>query len=160
MPTVRRANPDDLPAIAAIVGACPSAPQWSADEFGVMLASPADALLQRPVLVVEDEGAVAGFAVYTLLLAVFPPDAELESLAVAPAFRRRGLAAALLQAAIAAALAAGAESLTLEVRTGNAPALALYDQQGFQAAGIRKGYYASPTENAVVMQLPLAKHDL
>jgi ribosomal-protein-alanine N-acetyltransferase len=150
----------DVPSIVAIVAESPTAPQWSAAEFAVMMMPEPGATLQRRVLVAEDEGAVAGFAVYTLLMPVFPPDAELESLAVGTRYRRRGLAAALLAAVKAAAVAAGAQSLLLEVRSGNAPALALYRVAGFHLAGIRKGYYASPSEDAVLMQLPLPQYGL
>jgi ribosomal-protein-alanine N-acetyltransferase len=157
MAMVREAVAGDLEAVAAIVAASPLAPQWGAAEFDALMKQGLSGPLQRRLLVAEDEGVVAGFAVYTLLAAVFPPDAELESLAVAPGHRRRGLGAALLLAVGEATAAAGAESLVLEVRAGNAAALELYRGVGFHAAGIRRGYYASPTEDAVLMRLPFAE---
>jgi len=71
---------------------------------------------------------------------------------VDPAFQGQGLGSASLFAL----LAAGARrrvplSYNLEVRAGNAAALRLYAAFGFDAAGRRKGYYAAPREDAVVM---------
>jgi ribosomal-protein-alanine N-acetyltransferase len=148
-----------LESIVAISQASPSAPQWTAVEWAALLAGGGEpAPLLRRVLVAESgDGSVAGVAVFTLLLAVFPPDAELESLAVDPRQRRRGFGAALLQEVAAESVAAGAEVLSLEVRGGNGGAIALYRRLGFKPVGIRKGYYASPTEDAVLMQLPLPK---
>ena len=41
--------------------------------------------------------------------------------------------------------------LTLEVRAGNAPAIALYEKHGFYEVGRRKGYYDDPKEDAILM---------
>ena len=41
--------------------------------------------------------------------------------------------------------------LTLEVRAGNLPALALYEKHGYRRTGLRKGYYTEPREDAVLM---------
>jgi ribosomal-protein-alanine N-acetyltransferase len=133
------------------------APQWSEAEFSRLL-EPNDAPLQRSFLVITLDGMVAGFAVYTQLQSVFPPEVELESLAVAVAYRRRGLAGALLRAVTAAVTALGAEYLVLEVRASNAAALALYRAVGFQGTGIRRAYYTAPAEDAVLMQLVFRNH--
>lgn len=50
---------------------------------------------------------------------------------------------------------ASAESVLLEVRASNQPALALYASMGFQRVGLRKRYYSNPEEDAVLMTLPL-----
>jgi ribosomal-protein-alanine N-acetyltransferase len=62
-------------------------------------------------------------------------------LAVHPASRRRGLGRQLLDALLAGARARGALHATLEVASGNQPALALYGACNFQTAGTRRGYY-------------------
>ena len=41
--------------------------------------------------------------------------------------------------------------LTLEVREGNAPAIALYEKLGFREVGRRKNYYPERKEDAVLM---------
>ncbi len=73
------------------------------------------------------------------------------NVAVLPAFRRRGIADALLDAAEALAREMGLRFLTLEVRAGNAPAVALYEKHGYRRVGTRPGYYVSPKEDALLM---------
>lgn len=75
---------------------------------------------------------------------------HINTLAVAPADRRRGLATALLRHVMADAAAAGATKATLEVRASNTAAIALYERLGFRIAATRPGYYAKPTENALI----------
>ena len=68
-------------------------------------------------------------------------DAELQRIAVDPAYRRRGLASELLEAVEARAAADGATRLLLEVREDNTPAAAFYESRGFEEVGRRRGYY-------------------
>jgi len=72
-------------------------------------------------------------------------------LAVDPAFRRHGLARALLRHAIEAARARGCRRATLEVRPTNAPALALYGGFAFEIVGRRPGYYTDTNEDALLL---------
>jgi ribosomal protein S18 acetylase RimI-like enzyme len=100
---------------------------------------------------------VAGFIVASLL----PPQAELEIIAVAPRFQRRGLArrlftalAAELRSTLAAKLSTGQPAeLLLELRASNLPALAFYGSLGFMEAGRRPCYYHDPIEDALLMRL-------
>ena len=71
--------------------------------------------------------------------------------AVRPAFRRRGLADALLNALHGLGRERGLSFLTLEVRAGNAPAIALYEKNGYTRVGRRPGYYDHPKEDAILM---------
>ena len=73
-------------------------------------------------------------------------EAEILTLAVAPAARGAGLGRALMLAAAACAAALGAKTLYLEVGSDNPAALALYNGLGFQRAGTRKGYYDSHSQ--------------
>lgn len=73
------------------------------------------------------------------------------NVAVLPAFRRRGLADALLHALDELAQERGLRFLTLEVRAGNQPARCLYEKHGYLPAGFRPGYYSAPKEDAVLM---------
>jgi ribosomal-protein-alanine N-acetyltransferase len=77
-------------------------------------------------------------------------EGEILSIAITPAERRQGLARALLEAAIARLRASGARTVWLEVRASNQAAQALYVANGFVAAGVRRGYYRRPTEDALV----------
>ena len=76
---------------------------------------------------------------------------HIQSLAVDPAFRRKGVANALLRHVLSDARASGATSATLEVRAENTPARALYDKFGFQTEAVRKGYYKNPTGDALIL---------
>ena len=80
-------------------------------------------------------------------------EAEILTLAVAPAARGRGLGRRLMQAAIARARELVAETMFLEVGTENPAALALYARLGFAKVGMRKAYYGSG--DALVLRLPL-----
>jgi ribosomal-protein-alanine N-acetyltransferase len=80
-------------------------------------------------------------------------EAEILTLAVAPAARGQGLGRRLLQAAVARARELGAKTMFLEVGTENPAALALYAGLGFTKVGTRKGYYGG--SDALVLRLPL-----
>lgn len=82
-------------------------------------------------------------------------EVHLIDLAVAPEARRAGLGRALLEAAIREARTGAARLLLLEVRAGNAPALALYRSAGFFEHGVRRAYYSDNGEDAVEMRLTL-----
>ena len=75
----------------------------------------------------------------------------IDKVAVHPDCRRHGIAQALVQYLIEDALKHHAEFMTLEVREGNAPAIALYSKLGFRPVGVRKNYYLDPEEDAVLM---------
>lgn len=79
-----------------------------------------------------------------ILVRTVVDEAEILTLAVRPSARRRGLGARLVRAAADHAAASGATRMFLEVAEDNAPARALYDAQGFEAAGRRRGYYPRP----------------
>jgi ribosomal protein S18 acetylase RimI-like enzyme len=69
-------------------------------------------------------------------------DFELLNMAVATEARGCGLGRALVSALIELAQeGADGACIFLEVRTDNAPALALYRSAGFEASRVRKGYY-------------------
>ena len=86
-------------------------------------------------------------------------DVHVTNVAVAPEYRRRGLARRLLGRAVEYARAAGAFCMTLEVRETNAPAIALYRSFGFVPVGLRPRYYHDPEENALLMTLLLSEED-
>jgi len=86
------------------------------------------------------DDAPAGFA----MVRSVADEAEVLLLAVDPAYRRRGVATALLRGVIADAGVAGVTDLHLEVRAGN-DAVALYVAQGFAKVGERRGYYRGKT---------------
>jgi ribosomal-protein-alanine N-acetyltransferase len=92
-------------------------------------------------------GPILGFAI------VWTVHDELHVLnvAVAPEARRRGVARAMIDDLLVRAQALGADEITLEVRTSNFAAQALYRGYGFRLAGLRRGYYRDTGEDALVM---------
>ncbi len=93
-----------------------------------------------------EDGTVLGYGEVRAIL----DEGTLEKIAVAPAFRRQGVAEAILGAYLRFG-AAHLAFLTLEVRAGNAPAVALYEKMGFQTVGRRKNYYRELHEDALLM---------
>jgi ribosomal-protein-alanine N-acetyltransferase len=78
-------------------------------------------------------------------------DAHVTTIAVDPAFQRRGVAMRLMLHMVRQALQRGARHLTLEVRMSNVGAQDLYHRFGFHGAGVRKNYYVETNEDALVM---------
>ncbi len=76
---------------------------------------------------------------------------HVNTVAVTPSWRRRGLATALMQHVLADAARDGAEQATLEVRRSNEPALELYRRLGFAVEAVRPRYYTSPEEDALIL---------
>lgn len=70
-------------------------------------------------------------------------DFHVTAVAVAPDWRRRGLALQLLRALLSEARHRGCLRATLEVDSGNPAAVALYGRLGFETEGRRRAYYRS-----------------
>ena len=103
-------------------------------------------------LTAEADGAVVGYVGMLYVL----DEGYISNVAVRPDHRRRGVAEALLAALEARGRALMLSFLTLEVREGNAAAIALYEKRGYRIAGRRKNYYEKPTEDALIMTLTLS----
>lgn len=110
-------------------------PGWSADEFRGLLATPGTRLTTA-------EGAF-------LLGRAIAGEAEILTLATAPAARRRGLGRAVLRDFVDLAQREGCDRLFLEVAVDNGPALALYAGNGFVEVGRRRAYAARRGQTAV-----------
>ena len=82
------------------------------------------------------------------------------NVAVRPAYRRRGIADALLHELERLGRERGLSFLTLEVRAGNAPAIALYEKNGYARVGRRPGYYDHPKEDAILMTYNIEQEKL
>jgi [ribosomal protein S18]-alanine N-acetyltransferase len=146
---VRRMTQADLEQVRAMAESLPEAPQWPRSAY--LAALDPQAAPFRMALVAENSetGVVMGFAVANLVA----PEAELESIAVASSFQRRGVAGYLLAALASELRLAGATEIFLEVRASNFPALALYRSRGFAETGRRRRYYHDPVEDALLLRL-------
>ena len=140
---VRPATEADAEAVAALESAIFGDAAWSHESVLHELTQS----LRQAYVAVDDAGAVCG---YVVVLGVGDV-ADLQRIAVADAHRRRGVAAALLDACDLHAHA----RVLLEVRADNEPALAFYRRHAFAEISRRRGYYADG-EDAVVMQRPVA----
>ena len=95
---------------------------------------------------------VQGYCLYQVIF----EQAEILRIGTHPDYHRQGTAAKLFTALHATLAAYQVESLLLEVRADNLPAIALYQQQGFIVIHRRSGYYQQalkPSIDALIMQL-------
>jgi ribosomal-protein-alanine acetyltransferase len=139
---VRPFQPGDSEAVSEICRHSPQAAQWPKESYDQAHSS------GQIVLIAEINGRICGF----LLARVIADEAEILNMAVDTAYRRKRTGSALLSAAISAAQAQNAKNIYLEVRESNSAAISFYRRHGFEKSNERRGYYRSPTENAVVMK--------
>lgn len=99
----------------------------------------------RAYLVAEEDDRVVGYGG----LLMVDDEAHVTTLAVVPGHRRRRLASRLLHRLAWVAVEAGMRHFTLEVRTDNVAARALYQRFGFVPVGVRKKYYQD--DDALIM---------
>ncbi len=140
---LRRAEPKDAQAIAALEAACFTHP-WTGGQVDEELAGGEGRLA---VLLESPRRGVVAWASFRQLL----DEVHVMTVAVAPDVRRRGLGRRLLLFALARAARRGARRALLEVRAGNREARSLYAALGFRSCGLRRDYYREPVEDAVVL---------
>ena len=80
-------------------------------------------------------------------------ESYVDNIAVFPEFRGRGVGRTLMAALIEKARENGGVFITLEVRTSNLPAIAMYRSLGFTEAGVRRNFYTEPREDALIFTL-------
>lgn len=117
--------------------------QWSAAMFWNELAN------GHHYLVVTEGEALLGYAGLT---AVAGEEAWVQNIAVRRSAQRRGVGRLLLRALLAEAARLRVRGTLLEVAADNAPAQKLYAAHGFEAIGVRRGYYQPSNTDALVMR--------
>ena len=139
---IRSMLASDASSARALLEESPEASMWSKESLE-------ESASQWVAWVAELDGQVVGF------LAGRPVADEFEilNLAVGKNFRRSGIATRLIHSAIETARAAGATQIFLEVRSSNAPGIALYTRLAFRICGRRKNYYRDPLEDALLLIL-------
>jgi [ribosomal protein S18]-alanine N-acetyltransferase len=143
--TIRPMTPGDIDAVIATAAALPGAPHWPRSSYEAIFAN---ASPQRIALVAHaPTPRIAGF----LIAAILPPQAELESIAVAAEFQRQGVASQLFGSLQASLPSHNCSEILLEVRQSNHTALALYRALGFSQTARRPAYYSNPTDDAILM---------
>jgi [ribosomal protein S18]-alanine N-acetyltransferase len=115
---------------------------WSRSMFAGELAKPASLCLGA-----FERDELAGYMIVSRYVDAW----HVMNIAVAPEFRRHGIATALLERLFELTEDNSLRGYTLEVRVSNEGAIKLYERLGFQARGVRRGYYTDNREDALVM---------
>lgn len=146
---VRDFSPADAAAILEIQLATPEIAQWQPADYGNLSGRPGGMVL------VAESGQHAAILGFLAALAT-GAEAEIQNLAVRLDYRRHGVARALLAEAHRRLAAQSVGSVFLEVRLSNLAARTLYQAFGYSECGVRRGYYVSDGEDALVLRLPIS----
>jgi ribosomal-protein-alanine N-acetyltransferase len=117
---------------------------WTRDMYLAELQNPD---VSRLLVAKDSDGRVVGFCGFWCVL----DELHINNLAVLPEYRRQGIASMILNRVFDDGRQAGAGRATLEVRRSNEIAQRLYARFGFTVAGVRRGYYRQPEEDALVL---------
>ena len=131
-----------VPQIEAIERACFSVP-WTAGQIRSQLKDDTHEFLAA----LDGMGKVLGYVGMMTVL----DEGYIANVAVDPAYRRQGIGDRLIERLTEIAAERGLSFMTLEVRAGNRPAIALYEKHGFVPVGLRRNYYTQPREDALLM---------
>lgn len=139
---LRRLEPRDLDAVEEIEQESYPTP-WSRSMFGAELRKPRSLAIGA----YTEEGELVGYAFVSRYVDAW----HVMNIAVATGFRRRGIATMLLERLFEVTATDPQRGYTLEVRVSNSEAIRLYERLGFEARGIRRGYYTDNREDALIM---------
>ncbi|MBQ9687303.1 MAG: ribosomal protein S18-alanine N-acetyltransferase [Oscillospiraceae bacterium] len=136
------ALPRHIPQLAVLEKQCFSLP-WTEQQLASQLKDDRHEF----IVALDGRDQVLGYVGMTCVL----DEGYIANVAVSPLYRRQGIADALIDKLCDIAQERALSFLTLEVRAGNAPAIALYEKHGFGTVGRRKNYYDFPKEDAILM---------
>ncbi|RJX34422.1 MAG: ribosomal-protein-alanine N-acetyltransferase [Desulfurivibrio sp.] len=125
-------------------------PAWTAAQFAEELYHPAGWQL---VFCQGEPGRLVGY----ICCRSVAGEGEILKIAVVVQCRGQGIGSLLLQTALSRMAAEGTGRCYLEVRDSNSIARNLYEKFGFRQIGLRKGYYNSPREDAVVYKVNIPR---
>ena len=129
---------------------------WSEEMFAEEVSQPPS----RRLYLIAEAGADAALVTAGYAGMMFVPggvQADVLTIAVAPAYWGQGIGSALLGALILAAGNRGCTEVFLEVREDNPRARGLYLRRGFEEIGVRRGYYPPSGVDAIVMRKDLLR---
>lgn len=139
---VRRAVSADLGALVSLGQVCFPNDCWTIEGIQEELFRP-NGIFR---VVVSSQGVVGYLVAWQVL-----DELQILQIATAPSLQRQGIASLLLKEVLADVRHGGGHVALLEVRSSNSAARAFYEHHGFRILGIRRGYYAHPIEDAVLM---------
>ena len=99
------------------------------------------------VILHSSSGRLLGY----IILWIIQDEVQISNFALHPDFRRQGIGESVLRDVLDKTRKEGATEIFLEVRPSNRAARSLYEKLGFKIFGIRKNYYQSPVEDALIM---------
>ena len=141
--TITKMKPADVDDVIRIEESAYGQHHWSKESF---LSEISNELAYYYSLFTPD-GKLAGYAGSWHIL----EEAHITTIAVAPEYRRRKFAQALLKKVIDDCYKEKIKYITLEVRVSNSAAINLYTKYGFSSFGTRKGYYQDNNEDGLIM---------
>lgn len=153
-PILRRATLDDLDAIMQLETSTFASDAWSRGTMRAELGSRHGHYLVAEPAPGNPDAAIAGYA--GLLSPVGSGQADIQTIAVAPDARRRGLGRTLMVALLTEARERRATEVFLEVRADNPSAQALYVSLGFEQIAVRPNYYQPDGVDAHIMKAALS----
>jgi ribosomal-protein-alanine N-acetyltransferase len=139
---LRRLDARDLDTVETIERASYPTP-WSRSMFAAELRKPSALALGAYL----ESGELVGYAFVSRYVDAW----HVMNVAVAPEYRRQGIATILLERLFEVTAGDPRRGYTLEVRVSNATAIRLYERLGFQSRGVRRGYYTDNREDALIM---------
>ena len=139
---IRDVGPDDISQIVEVEKRCFSLP-WTAEQ----LAGQIKDAQHEFIAAISPDGTVLGYVGMMYVL----DEGYISNVATDLPWRRQGIADALIGRLCAICEGLRLSFVSLEVRAGNVPAIALYEKHGFARAGLRKNYYERPREDAIIM---------
>ena len=142
---------DLLPSVVALEESC-GLNSRGLEGYRKLLSNPKSVLL----VALTDASPISPISPFNPVVGLFSGEVvvdelQIDNLAVAEQWRRRGIGEALLKSALSQASRLGARAATLEVRSANATARAFYVKEGFTPVGLRRRYYADPPDDALLL---------
>lgn len=133
-------QPSHIDGVKTLLDVCFGGNAWSRESIAAQLDKDVSYCA-----VALDEDQVVGYIAYEVIL----DEGSLIELAVMPEYRQKGIGRKLVELMLTSC--GGVRTVCLEVRASNTPAIRLYGSAGFRKISVRRGYYDSPKEDAVMM---------
>ena len=142
---IRRMKVEDVPEVARIDQLSFTLP-WPEHAFHYEVS---DNRAARCLVAEAEDKRLAAMIVSWIII----DELHIATIATHPEFRRQGIGAQILRAALEEGLEAGVKRAFLEVRASNEAAQSMYRKFGFEATGRRVRYYRDNGEDAILMIL-------
>ncbi|MEB3205943.1 MAG: ribosomal protein S18-alanine N-acetyltransferase [Vampirovibrionales bacterium] len=147
---IRRMRPGDVAQIMPIESVSFGRQHWSDESFVNEMNNVIGRYYVLSHQIAPDTEKIIGYAGIWLVL----DEAHLTTIAVSPDYRGQSLGELLLVHTLDYLMGRIIHSYTLEVRSSNTGAQALYLKYGFEILGLRPKYYQDTKEDGLIMTIP------